>query len=89
MILKAVLTEKSLNDAKKNRYTFEVANNLTKPQIRSLVEGMFNTKVLSVAVLRMKPGKKTTIRGQRKNIRAVKKTIVETKDKLELFEDKK
>ena len=89
MIIKAVLTEKSLSLAKKNKYTFEVGRNLTKPEIAALVEKTFNTKVMDVATVNMKGGAKTTIRGQKKNIRAVKKAIVETKDKLEIFEEKK
>lgn len=89
MIIKPVLTEKSLNLAKKNRYTFEVGKNLTKPEIASLVEKTFDTKVLNVSTSNLKGGVKTTIRGQKKNIRAVKKALVETKDKLEIFEEKK
>jgi len=89
MILKPVLTEKSLNEAKKNKYTFEVDRGLTKTEIKALIEKTFNTKVLGIATINVKGGAKTTIRGQRKNIRAVKKALVETKDKLEIFEEKK
>lgn len=88
-MLKAVLTEKSLNEAKKNRYTFEVDRNLTKPEIKALIEKTFNTQVLDVATINLKGGSKMTMRGASKNIRAVKKALVTTKDKLEIFEEKK
>lgn len=89
MKIKAVLTEKSLNDAKKNKYTFEVERHMTKPEIKTLVEGMFKTKVLSISTINMKGGEKTTMRGVRKSIKPVKKAVVETKDKIEIFEEKK
>ncbi len=89
MKIKPVLTEKSLNDAKKNKYTFKVGRGMTKPEIRSLVEKLFSTKVLSLTTINLKGGVKTTVRGVKKNLKAAKKAIVETKDKIEIFEEKK
>ncbi len=88
-MLKPILTEKTLKEAKSNKYTFEVGRYMTKPEIAKLIEKIFGSKVLSVSTVNMKAGAKMTIRGQRKNIRPVKKAVVETKDKLEIFEEKK
>jgi large subunit ribosomal protein L23 len=43
------------------RYTFKVALEATKPQIKQAVEVMFNVKVVRVNTLRM-PGKSRTMR---------------------------
>ncbi len=57
VILKPVVSESSMNDMAQNKYTFLVAPEATKSQIREAVEKMFpGTKVDSVNTMR-KPGK--------------------------------
>ena len=55
IILKPVLTEKSLNLTKQNKYVFEVAKDANKIEIGKAVEEIFKVKVKSVAVINEKP----------------------------------
>ena len=48
LIQKPVVTQKSFELIVKNQYTFDVNVKLTKPQIRTIIEKLFNVKVLSV-----------------------------------------
>lgn len=88
-MLKPILTEKSLKEAKNNKYTFMVPTTFTKGQIKSLVAKTFKVKVLGIATINIKGGTKRTARGIIKTIKPVKKAIVETVEKLDLFEEKK
>ena len=55
VVLAPVVSEKSTRVADKNRqYVFRVADAATKPQIKAAVELLFNTKVDSVTVARVK-----------------------------------
>ncbi|MDO4960260.1 MAG: 50S ribosomal protein L23 [Eubacteriales bacterium] len=57
VILKPVVSEASMNAMTENKYTFLVAPNATKTQIKEAVEKMFpGTKVESVNTMN-KPGK--------------------------------
>jgi len=52
VVLAPVVSEKSTMVADKNRqYVFRVADAATKPEIKTTVELMFKTKVMSVTVL--------------------------------------
>jgi large subunit ribosomal protein L23 len=51
-----VTTEKSVKMQEQNKYTFKVALEANKIDIRRAVETLFNVKVVSVNVMRM-PGK--------------------------------
>lgn len=51
-----VITEKSMTLQNQNKYTFRVALEANKIDVRRAVEQMFNVKVLSVNIMRM-PGK--------------------------------
>ncbi|MDO5732210.1 MAG: 50S ribosomal protein L23 [Eubacteriales bacterium] len=48
IILRPVITEASTEDAMLGRYTFEVAVDATKPEIRQACEKLFQVKVLKV-----------------------------------------
>jgi large subunit ribosomal protein L23 len=56
-----ILTEKSMKLQGRNQYTFKVALNANKIDIRRAVEKLFNVHVLKVNVMRM-PGKPKLIR---------------------------
>lgn len=68
MIQKPLITEKSLQQASKNRFTFKVALRATKHKVRKRVEEIFKVKVLSIrthrhlstkiATVELKPGDK-------------------------------
>mgnify|MGYP003528956877 CR=1 FL=1 len=48
VIIKPVITEKSSGDTAEGKYTFKVAVNATKPEIKAAVEKLFNVKVVNV-----------------------------------------
>ncbi len=54
IILKPVITEKSMDGISSKRYTFKVAIDATKPEIASAIEELFNVKVASVNTIIMK-----------------------------------
>ena len=54
IILKPVITEKSMDSIEAKRYTFEVAVNATKPEIAKAVEELFGVKVAKVNTINMK-----------------------------------
>ena len=54
IILKPVITEKSMDSIEAKRYTFEVAVDATKPEIAKAVEELFGVKVAKVNTINMK-----------------------------------
>lgn len=64
MLIKPVISEKSMQLAKMGQFSFAVLKNATKTQIKSAAEKLFNIKVLKVrtsknkAVLTLPAGQK-------------------------------
>jgi len=56
MLLKPIISEKSLALAGQKKYTFKVVLTATKPEIKTLVEKTFGVKVLGVQTI-ITPGK--------------------------------
>ena len=54
IIVKPVITERSMDGVANKRYTFEVMDGATKPVIAHAVEEMFGVKVKSVNTINMK-----------------------------------
>ena len=55
IIVRPLITEKSMDGVAEKRYTFEVAKNATKAEIATAVETMFKkTKVVKVNTINMK-----------------------------------
>ena len=54
IILKPVITEKSMDGVSNKRYTFKVAADATKPEIAKAVEELFGVKVAKVNTTNMK-----------------------------------
>ena len=54
IILKPVITEKSMDGIATKRYTFKVAVDATKPEIAKAVEELFGVKVAKVNTINMK-----------------------------------
>ena len=54
VIIKPIITEKSMNGLQDKRYTFEVVKSATKTEIAAAVEAMFDVKVLDVNTINMK-----------------------------------
>ena len=92
VVLRPIITEKSMKLTQNNLYTFEVWKNATKPQIAKVVAEKFNVKVLGVKVINVKG----RVKSQRK-VRKVyttggfKKAMVKVKkgEKIALFETPK
>ena len=54
IILKPIITEKSMDMIGDKKYTFKVAPDATKPEIAKAVEELFGVKVKAVNVMNMK-----------------------------------
>ena len=63
VLIRPVISEKSVAQTERNNYTFAVARDANKFQIKTAVEAEFKVDVLSVRVLTVKPKEKR--RGRR------------------------
>jgi large subunit ribosomal protein L23 len=88
VLLRPVVSEKSVIETERNNYTFAVARDANKFQIKAAVEAEFKVDVLGVRVLSVKPkqkrrGRKTlgVVPGWRKAI-----VTIAAGQKIELFE---
>jgi large subunit ribosomal protein L23 len=88
MKLIPVLTEKSLNEAKKGNYTFWINKRLNKNQIKKLISEIFGVHVVRVRTVNVEGEVKRTLRGRKQVIQPRKKAIVilKEKEKIDLFE---
>lgn len=91
MKLEPILTEKSLANVKKGRYTFRVDNSLTKHQIRKLIENVFGVHVTKIRTANEKKVQKRTLYGSKKTVMPKKKATVtlEEKEHIEVFGETK
>lgn len=67
ILVRPVITEKSMDEAGRGRFTFIVAKAATKPEIKQAVEGRFKVKVVSVQTLIIK-GKQARVGKKRVSI---------------------
>ncbi|MBC7330657.1 50S ribosomal protein L23 [bacterium] len=89
VIIRPLITEKSLRLAKMGKYCFEVAKDANKPEIKSAVERLFRVKVEKVHTINMKGKPRTMFWGKRTTGRTKdwKKAIVTLKEgKIDIFE---
>ncbi len=86
-----VLTEKSLDEAKKGNYTFWVDRTWNKHKIRGVVNEVFEVNAVKVRTINYVGRVKKDFRGKKKVIKPRKKAIVtlKGKEKIDLFETKK
>lgn len=75
IILRPVVTEKSVRGSESNQVTFRVPLRATKPAIRAAVEELFKVKVKAVNTVRY-DGKTKRFRGRVGRQAAFKKAIV-------------
>lgn len=92
ILTRPIISEKSLNQAALGWYTFAVAPQARKPEIKKAVEETFGVKVLAVKTMIVK-GKKRRV-GRRQRLITTspwKKALVKlpTEQKIDLFEVKK
>jgi large subunit ribosomal protein L23 len=91
VVLRPVISEKSMDSTSRQKYTFAVAEEANKLQIKAAVEELFKVTVLNVNVLTMKPKEKSRNRRRGRQVgytSAWKKAIVTVKagDSIEFFE---
>jgi large subunit ribosomal protein L23 len=91
VVLRPVISEKSMDSTTRQKYTFAVADEANKLQIKDAVEELFKVTVLNVNVLTMKPKEKSRNRRRGRQTgytTAWKKAIVTVKagDSIEFFE---
>lgn len=89
IIIRPIITEKSMRDAQKNVYSFVVARQATKKDIKAAVEKLFDVNVVKIATNVLKGG---AVRTGMKRIEVknqpMKKAFVEVKEgqKISVFE---
>jgi large subunit ribosomal protein L23 len=91
IVLRPVISEKSMDNTSHQKYTFAVADEANKLQIKAAVEELFKVTVLSVNVMTMKPKEKSRNRRRGRQVgytSAWKKAVVTVKagDSIEFFE---
>jgi large subunit ribosomal protein L23 len=88
ILLRPVISEKSVLETERNNYTFAVARDANKFQIKAAVEEQFKVNVLGVRVLTVKPKQKSRGRRQKGTVPGWRKAVVtiQAGQKIELFE---
>ena len=91
IILRPVISEKSMDQSTVNKYTFAVADEANKLQIKAAVEELFKVTVLDVNVLTAKRKEKSRNRRRGRQVGFTspwKKAVVTIKagDSIEFFE---
>lgn len=75
VIIRPVVSERSFDLMNENKYTFEVAKNAPKEEIRAAIQKLFGVRVLKVNTINVKP-KQKRVRYQVGMTRSWKKAIV-------------
>jgi large subunit ribosomal protein L23 len=75
VIVRPIISERSVDLIADNRYTFEVAKQASKIEVRQAVEEIFDVRVLKVNTMRVS-GKPKRVRYAKGYTRAWKKAIV-------------
>ena len=91
IILRPVISEKSMDQSTVNKYTFAVADEANKMQIKAAVEELFKVTVLNVNVMTSKRKEKSRNRRRGRQVGYTspwKKAVVTIKagDSIEFFE---
>jgi large subunit ribosomal protein L23 len=89
-LIKPIISERSFEEAKTNRYSFVVAPSATKSQIADAVEKLFKVKVLKVYTANVKKSKNIRTRfGIKKADATYKKARVQllAGQKIAIFEE--
>ena len=76
LVKRPVLTEKTVRLIENNQYTFDVDSRLKKPQIKELVESIFNVRVIGINTHR--PPRKKRRLGFSQGYRSTYKRVIVT-----------
>ncbi len=80
VILKAIVTEKTMKESEKGKYTFLVAAHAHKDKIKQAVEKFYNVSVIGVSTLIVKgKTRRLGVRRAEVTLSAAKKAIVRLK----------
>jgi large subunit ribosomal protein L23 len=88
VIIKPIITEKSMMEIEAGKYTFKVATDANKSEIRAAVEEVFGVKVQSVNTMNVKGKVKRQGRfvGKRADWKKAMITLTADSKAIELFE---
>jgi large subunit ribosomal protein L23 len=88
VLVRPVISEKSTYETDRNNYTFMVARDANKLQVKAAVEAQFKVNVLGVRVVNVKPKQKRRGRRTLGMVPGWKKAVVTIAagQKIELFE---
>ncbi len=89
IIKKPHITEKSMADVKQGKFTFIVAKDANKDEIRRTIENQFKVNVIKIVTTVQKgKTKRVGVRRAEKSLTAVKKAIVTLKSgqKIDMFD---
>ncbi len=88
IIVKPIITEKSMDDMAEGKYTFKVSKKATKTEIKKAVEEVFNVKVERVNTMNVKGKIKRQgmTSGRRPNWKKAIIQLTEGSDPIEFFE---
>lgn len=75
VIIRPIVSERSFDLMNENKYTFEVAKNAPKEEIRAAIQNLFGVRVLKVNTINVKP-KQKRVRYQVGMTRSWKKAVV-------------
>ena len=89
VLIRPIVTEQSMVDVDIKRYTFQVANDANKHQIKDAVESIFGVKVAKVNTMNVRGKVKRMGRTQGKRADWKKAIVVLTDDskEIKLFQD--
>ncbi len=88
VLLRPIISEKSVLETERNNYTFAVTRDANKFQIKAAVEAEFKVNVLGVRVLTVTPKQKRRGRRQMGTVPGWRKAVVTIAagQKIDLFE---
>lgn len=88
IIIKPVITEKSMDELQNGKYTFKVAKNANKIEIKKAVEALFGVEVAKVNTLNVNGKAKRVGRfeGRTSNWKKAVVTLTEDSKTIEFFE---
>lgn len=90
ILIRPIITEKSMLQVSEGKYTFKVAPNVNKHQIAQSIETIYKVEVIEVNIIKVKSVKKMVKGSIKATDRGFKKAIVKIKkgQKIEGFEVK-
>lgn len=89
IIVRPIITEKSMDETAHSRFTFKVAKDANKPMIKKAIEEQFKVNVLDLQTMTVHGKRKKVGRTRREShAQSWKKAIVRLKEgqKIDLFE---